>query len=515
MTSITHTCIAIAACLATSPAQNVVWEVSATPTVRPGGSSLARIEDHDGDGVDDFLTTVRKQRIQGTHVFWDSHIQLRSGRTGALLHSGATGLYSSVEVGGVSSAGDLDGDQSADYLFTRLGFLGNAVIAWSPSLDVELWRITLPHWFVFLPWMKGDLDGDGRRDLAIGMTDRLLVFDAFQAPLYQLTPPAGVEFWGLAPVGDLDGDQREDFALGLRQLQACALISGASGQVLTVLGSTATGEGSPYGSIGDIDGDGTGDFGVRYRDWPGGDYRTVIHSGASLQVLFTSNELIHAIRGDVDLDLDGIDDWLVIDNLPGNVVTPAFMRTRMLSARHEEVAWDLRDLGTGSARPIVVGRDGQSPYPLVVLSHPNRLQGIEATVSGGGAFGSDCRSDGLPPPRIAVHGIVEPVVGTRVTLAGAEPGALAVLVLDLPPVASPLPLGPLGFPGCVLEAPPDVLAVRIAGASGPGRGYASVIVPGPPAATAGLSSSQWLCLWPGAGGITEFATSTGHTLRAP
>lgn len=186
------------------------------------GSSVHGGLDADGDGVGDYAIGAPYQ----------SGAELRSGATGALLHS-----FPSVgpETGySVALVPDLDGDALADVLVAvTMEFTGfqSSVRAWGGASGVERWA-TFSNVGGELGWVMtatDDVDQDGTGDViladrewgnsfsALGFGRLRWVSGASGATLFTLlgpSPAMGVGFGlGMEHLGDLDGDGLRDLAI--------------------------------------------------------------------------------------------------------------------------------------------------------------------------------------------------------------------------------------------------------------------------------------------------------------
>ena len=171
-------------------------------------------------------------------------------------------------------------------------------------------------------------------------------------------------------------------------------------------------------------------------------------------------------------------------------------------------AGDSIDLGAVSA---VIGTIGTNPYPVVMFyDRPvqffggfgyvaDRLRAVRVGYAGTVLLGAGCASNG-PIPKIAVRR--DAIAGCRVTLAGADPGVPAWLLIGATGQASwqgsalPMPLDSYGLPGCELRVPPTILWGSVTGTVGHDRGYTFVSAPHTLALTGLPVATQWLTLTP-------------------
>ena len=144
------------------PAQQLVYAVEQPPT-RSVGSAFAELDDVDGDGVADFASGSPTAYVTGAR---DGLVEVRSGVNGDVL---------------LSFAGLGTGQMFGSGLHT-----------------------------------VADIDGDGRRDLAVESQGRLTLYSgqAF-GMLMDFDPPGPTPSIGRGDFGDFDGDNVSDFVVGL------------------------------------------------------------------------------------------------------------------------------------------------------------------------------------------------------------------------------------------------------------------------------------------------------------
>lgn len=246
--------------------------------------------------------------------------------------------------------GDIDGDGHPDFLITSNSGIDRVNVI-SGSTQTVLYGIDISL-DGFLGDMDGvgDLDGDGHDDFAMGeigfpatgITGVVRTFSgATGSLLYTLSAPDfGADFIGGAvrSCADLDGDGLRDLLVQSRPSQsqvdnAVMAFSGASGGLLFQINSP-DGESQfadAIASLGDIDGDGVGDFAVSddaYFLSGGGTGdnirgRVLVYSGANQSVAYEvlGNSLTFTFARTMaaagDLDGDGVTD-LLIGSLEGS-----------------------------------------------------------------------------------------------------------------------------------------------------------------------------------------------------
>ncbi|PLX39346.1 MAG: hypothetical protein C0606_02125 [Hyphomicrobiales bacterium] len=261
------------------------------------GYSVASAGDVDGDGIADVIIGTPNDRSNGTDA---GSVQVVSGATGETLYSydGYTYMASDytetvgVELGfSVAGLGDVNDDGYADFAIgspkdTENGDYSGTVEVFSGATGEVLYSVygdDIGDRFGYTIANMGDLDGDGRDDLAIG-----------------------------APYDDNNASSSGRISL----------VSGATGEVInTIDGSDAR---DAYGKVianaGDVDGDGRADLiiGVPYSNdnWSGSGQAFVV-SSATGEVLYTFNgedpydHFGWAVAGAGDVNGDGFADLIV------------------------------------------------------------------------------------------------------------------------------------------------------------------------------------------------------------
>ncbi len=216
------------------------WPLSSAGTPYDVGLSKTVIGgagDFDADGFDDVILRAPPM------------LDVRSGRTGLVIHSMSAGMYPVVP--GIV-VGDTDGDGFTDFTIAEPAFQAFRVVR-GPSFATTTLSANQRCWV-------GDLNGNG----AIDHLQQTATFGIVQAidgataavlgtVSAALTQSASVP---VAPAGDVDGDGCADYAAAIAAWPlppVPAHIGIVSGATLTLLpGSPAT----SHHSVGDIDGDG-------------------------------------------------------------------------------------------------------------------------------------------------------------------------------------------------------------------------------------------------------------------
>jgi len=277
-------------CLAASAhAQELLYRVDS-----PGTEAFTRVIDNlgdvDGDGIDDLILGSRADSTGGLQA---GRVQVHSGANGALIraHVGTSVLEN---VGSqVVAMGDLNGDARGDYLICRF-------VAAIGSRSVEA---------------RSGADGS--------------ILYTHPGP----SPLVSYNWLSVGALDDVDGDQIRDWVLGSSSPTHGIVIvfSGASGTPLhTLIGQSPDRVIGPFAiGVGDVDGDGFGDFAYTAIQLPSWYSRGVhVHSGASGAPLFVlqggngfgmgPDADLRLIVGAGDVDGDGLDDLAITDRYANN-----------------------------------------------------------------------------------------------------------------------------------------------------------------------------------------------------
>ncbi len=256
--------------------------------------------DLDGDGIGE---VVAGARYAGTASAWSQLEQIAqwSGED-------VDGLFGNVAVG----VPDLDGDGIGDVIVSEpvaeLGGQQLGIVSAYRLDGTRIWRTIgeVGQGFGWYVARAGDQTGDGIEDLWIGAPSSpvgghvYLVSGADGSIGLAIdgAPEAGQFGWHIAPLGDLDGDGRNDLAIGAPaalidgEYRGQLVVTSATGETL----HTLTGEfpdhqfGIMATGIDDIDGDGIDDLAVSA---PGGEVKTA-PGGSEIQIV--SGATAHRLR---------------------------------------------------------------------------------------------------------------------------------------------------------------------------------------------------------------------------
>jgi hypothetical protein len=316
-------------------AQDAVYKALGQQVEEALGASVARLDDLDGDGWDDWLAGGPGYAAKAGIV------RVWSGKTGAELLQ-VVGPIPSGRFGRVvANAGDVNGDGTPDLLvsspyYTTLATNGGAAWVLSGTDGAIFYHFEGQTSNAYLGWSiagGADFDGDGYDDFAIGLsgdtTGEVRVHSGRTGTLlYTIVGDAVADGTSraLALMGDLDEDGTSDLvtsgvghsALGQYYNGAVRAVSGHSGQTLWVVVGSApqTQLGHSLANMGDIDGDGIDDVAVGSPDDPlsgpfNGSVRILSgRDGAQILVKAGSGQetLGASVSGLGDFDGDGIPD---------------------------------------------------------------------------------------------------------------------------------------------------------------------------------------------------------------
>lgn len=523
-------CLLVAIAVQPCPAQHLQWTQTGWPRL---GGGLALVADQDGDGMEDLATGVRvpDNSSEGRPEIW-----FLSSRDGRFLPRRMSPPVGDAYLG-VWQAGDFNGDGHRDFLVTGVVNGRNGLHAIDGRTLQALFQVSrVPGANYHDVVSDVDLNGDGLCDLAMTAPNQVAVhaFDHLGQLLYIARSPTPSIAWGPAinRFADLDGDGCDDLVVGVAEpttAGGAVVLSGRTGAPLKIVVGPMPGDylGMGVACCGDLDGDGLPDIAA------GGG---AIGSPGSVQVFssatgqrirawysgYTADLFGWNILASLDLDQDGIPD--VIASNPGEPVVasnPNIQSTlSVFSGRDGSLLLRFADPSgpssnagffticsvpptAGSTLPRFSVAGWRYGYdPSTVPFYRGRIWMFEGGPAGARTLAGACQGTLAEIPRIGLRSLSS--VTSRVTLADAPPGILAMLVLGLAPAPTPLSLDPFGFRGCLLHPQIDVTGVLPTGTAGLSTGYAyHDFSRGTTAAGSGMAvHGQWIVLgndltWPG------------------
>jgi hypothetical protein len=475
-----------------------VWETMGSLDAHFGWS-MACIGDADSDGVEDVIVGAPSE---GANV---GAAHLLSGADGHIIWSVSgsaivgVGAYSVMNFGyDCCAIGDVNGDGFGDAWVTGAGFIEGfgAILSGRTGAILRVHNEVNSRPVPYLACAIGDRDGDGYDDYAYGSpADRtatevfgsitiasgltgqpLLIVEGEHVPTSTpvVKPAFGIT---LAAFGDWNGDGFVDLVVGdpkwsygtpSTEAGRAQVISGADGAVLASFGSLSMARslGTRVFAMGDVSGDGVGDFAIHgnlvaptnYAYWA----LQVVdgRSGQPLQTLWPDTSInlawgALAVGKDLDGDripdlVTGVDYSLPLFGVPPNLNGLVFAF----------------DLGFGGVRPLA------------------RTRGVGCLTSTGSM------------PRMRIDGL--PRLGTTVSVVGRAMPSNAPSILAF---GGPLQidLGPTWAPGCTVYVEPGFLMFGVATSGGYLR--AEFPVPLAPVLQGLALSAQWLALDAGANSL--------------
>jgi VCBS repeat protein len=206
-----------------------------SPDYKPSrlGYSLAGVGDLDGDGFDDLVASeIDASAMSGrVHVYRGGPGGIDNGRQTTIVSPLASGLQFGASVAGV---GDVDGDGLPDFVVAAP--VVNTMSATSAAL---LYRSTATGFVVAAGFESdaagfatevegaGDVDGDGRADVAVTASQSVVIYPAVGGSFSIGAGGQGTNPRHAAGPGDLDGDGFDDLVVG--DSAGVELLFGAAG----------------------------------------------------------------------------------------------------------------------------------------------------------------------------------------------------------------------------------------------------------------------------------------------
>lgn len=331
--------------------------------------------DLDADGIPDAGVGVPESTAAGAGT---GRVYVYSGRTGRLLrtHDGAPSDRLGYEISGV---GDLNGDGASEYILGAPGTIDFYAVTGNGHAYLHDGATgALLHTFTgealrdgfggicagagnVLDDLAGDINADGVPDIIItalladpagAASGRAYVYSG--APPYTLIHRvnglASADLFGFSAggLGDLDGDGHGEFVIGAPNAGpgnrgAAYVFDGASGDLRFSMSAEL--EGLNFGMMfasgpGDVSGDGVPDVFVSDLGW-NGIGRSYVYSGVDGTLLFTmtgeaSGDGFGVGRGAGDVDGDGVPDFIV-SSFSSDVLAPNAGRAFVISGADQAV----------------------------------------------------------------------------------------------------------------------------------------------------------------------------------
>jgi len=251
------------------------------------GEALDAVGDIDGDSVGDFVIGAPA----------GGYAQLFSGASHTVIHEWT------IPVGCVAGVGDVDGDNFGDVAITGGGHLR----VYSGATHTLIHDITGPTpWFGGALSDAGDCNGDGYADIIVGDYWSHTGIENGDAWVYSGVDGSVMHHWSgpdyyhwfgdaVAGIGDVNGDGMDDVCVTARIEYLFSydnpyvnVYSGADGSLIhhiDTIENTGLWGNSACG-VGDVDGDGAGDFMLAYNGAWVGDF-IELHSGATGELIYS------------------------------------------------------------------------------------------------------------------------------------------------------------------------------------------------------------------------------------
>ena len=282
---------------------------------RHAGSVVRGVGDWDGDGTPDFMLIDEPDY---DCLAFAGRARIFSGATGQLLALQSLTKWHDNSYAAGAAAGDVDGDGYADVVlgeprsWGNTPFSGGRAYIWSGGPAATL-SILVEGAFSGQQVGRsvagvGDWTGDGRGEVAVStLNSWSRVYHVSSGTILLEVPVAGI----VSDAHDHDGDGFRDL-LVVRNFEGL-IFSGANGALLTTLTGWQN-----YLSLGDVNGDGIGDYLGSDPTFDGNRGRVGILSGADSSLLSEIRRgtepgvfvgLAIAVGGDVNAD--GVGDVLI------------------------------------------------------------------------------------------------------------------------------------------------------------------------------------------------------------
>lgn len=302
------------------------------------GARALAVGDCDGDGIDDLMIAAR---FHSANFYHDGRVTIYSGATGEALHV-FDGEGPNAELGHRHAVvGDLDGDGRADICIGAYALDSNRgrvyVFSGRTGEPIHVWtgseRFSLFGWDIS---NVGDTNGDGVNDILIGAMNQTGVGTASGAAflydgrtgalLFQWVGEGPSDQFGFraAAAGDIDGDGRPDVAISAPSNSENGdlagkvyVYSGATGELIRSYLGENPGDmfGERIWGEFDLDGDGRGELligTIKYGPEAPGAGRAYLYSGADGSLIRTfdgeaaGDEFCSRLKTIGDLDGDGV-----------------------------------------------------------------------------------------------------------------------------------------------------------------------------------------------------------------
>lgn len=466
-------------------AQRELRRITGTQPLARFGASLASIADRNGDGHRDLVVGAPYQDV--ANVLDAGLVTVVATNTGATLAQRGGTTFAEHFGKVVVALGDADGDGVPDFGGAAPEFALGAgrvlVCSGTNGAVLASWiGEPLSQFGAALAGLQ-DVTGDGLADLAIGSPEAsgihpygmVHVYSATTGLHHQYSGAVGAHFGiALAAIGDVNGDGRSELAIGAPDEGSFGVVrlvdprySGTGALLWSRSGNTTTyaGFGLLLGPIGERNGDGVPDLGVSN----GPMLTSVSGANGNLIATFGNPTSISAICGIGDFDGDSLEDcaYGLPDEYSGDGAVSIRLgngQTLTLSGRPGSAFGTaiaaLGDVDGDGHDDFAVGAPNDGGYGSVSIYSCSFAPSVTS-------FGTGC---GAPAPTLTTIGT--PNFGGACSLRAGNlaPGTLTLWILGLSNQVGngmplPLSLAPYGFAGCTLWVAPDAVDAFVAPAS--------------------------------------------------